>query len=578
MSQKERRLDKVEGSLTGRQIAMLWFQEANRYPNMFELARSLLGQPVGAFPIPTLTERVERSVESAMKGKPLPAIAQAMRRELRDVYFLFNLHQNVNAKALDQLQVWHYRGALVAERLRAMRMENAFRSLIEDMAEDVSMEMPYPLDPETAAAVDAAIKHHVTTWEQLDEDGTIETWLFDHLVKQGATELPDSAYEYHDGECTPRVNADNEAEIRACFKDEAQFERFKAGKDYSYGLADVTDEEYSAHYHRISMALQELMDSGQVEAGTLVTFETVPIPFLREAPLVDGEWLDAKVVEFARWGALLAANGYQLQDDEDAHPLSIGPILAGDGTKADVGESEALKNMAASDTARFPGRAKEIDGRRYVHFENCRAWLEREGVENVCHLLHEGMVTASWNAWVQANGGKADVAGVRVDNLCCYIESRQYHVCPQGAEAMLGHRERLLDEMRGLRRKPDRDAALCQDWKGAAEDFLAELYSFREAVASVSVKYFDGQTVLFSDVARDLDKVITDTEELVKRFNSDFGGEAGLALQINLAAVLQNAGESSTQPLACLIDLAKAEALTDLGEQQSAAKLVERYV
>ena len=60
----------------------------------------------------------------------------------------------------------------------------------------------------------------------------------------------------------------------------------------------------------------------------------------------------------------------------------------------------------------------------------------------------------------------------------------------------------------------------------------------------------------------DLDRVITDTAELANRFNSDFADEAGPVLQIDLAAVRQSAGESPTQPLACLIDLAKAEALT----------------
>ncbi|MCX5998485.1 MAG: hypothetical protein NTU41_02540 [Chloroflexi bacterium] len=319
------------------------------------------------------------------------------------------------------------------------------------------------------------------------------------------------------------------------------------------------------------------MDSGQVQAGTLVSFETVPIPFLREAPLVDGQWVDAKVVELAQWGGLLLANGYHVQEDEDAHPLSITRVLAGDGTKADVGEIQALHKVAADDLAAFPGRAKEVDGRRYVNFEDCCAWWERKGIGDVCHELHEGLVTAAWNAWVQVHAAQG-IAGVLADNLCCYIGSRHYHVCPDGAETVLGHRDRLLDEMRGLRRKPDRDAALRQDWKDAAEGFLAELYSFREAVASVSVRYFDGQAVLFSDVARDLDKVIEDTEDLATRFNSDVSDEECQALRIDLAAVRQNAGKSPTQPLACLVDLAKAEALTDLGEQPSAAKLVERYV
>ena len=62
--------------------------------------------------------------------------------------------------------------------------------------------------------------------------------------------------------------------MRACFRDEAQFERFRAGEDFTNGLADITDVEYSAHYHEMVMALQALVDSGQVQAGTVARLQT----------------------------------------------------------------------------------------------------------------------------------------------------------------------------------------------------------------------------------------------------------------------------------------------------------------
>ena len=37
--------------------------------------------------------------------------------------------------------------------------------------------------------------------------------------------------------------------MRACFRDNVQFERFRAGEDN--GLANINDAEYSAHYDRI---------------------------------------------------------------------------------------------------------------------------------------------------------------------------------------------------------------------------------------------------------------------------------------------------------------------------------------
>ena len=52
----------------------------------------------------------------------------------------------------------------------------------------------------------------------------------------------------------PIINNENEKEVRACFSDDEQFELFRSGKDYSYGLASITDAEYKAHYDQMSSA------------------------------------------------------------------------------------------------------------------------------------------------------------------------------------------------------------------------------------------------------------------------------------------------------------------------------------
>jgi len=63
-------------------------------------------------------------------------------------------------------------------------------------------------------------------------------------------------------------------------------------------------------------ALRELVNSGQVQAGAIVHLETIPIPFLRDAPLIDGQWLDRRLAELAEWGMLLQSKGYHPQDKE----------------------------------------------------------------------------------------------------------------------------------------------------------------------------------------------------------------------------------------------------------------------
>jgi hypothetical protein len=170
------------------------------------------------------------------------------------------------------------------------------------------------------------------------------------------------------------------------------------------------------------------------------------------------------------------------------------------------------------------------------------------------------------------------VAGVPVESLTCHVERCHYQVCPDGPEDVLKHRRELLDGMRVCESKPERESELRQDWKDAAEAFLTELYSFREGLGSASGKYFDGQPVLFTDAARDLDKVIREAEELAGRFNSDFAKEADKGLQINLETLRPAPGKNIAQPVAFLVDLAKAEALYQLGEQPAAMELVERYL
>ncbi len=185
-----------------------------------------------------------------------------MRRAVRDVFFLFHLHQQVNTKVMLEQRAWNLLLAVLTERLLTMVEEHYSARRGRYIAERVSMEMPYPLDSQTAATVQAAIQHHVTTWEQLEDGETIQGWLLDHLINQGATQLPYEYYEFSDGRYRPGVNEANEKKVRACFRDEAQFERFRSGEDYSNGLADITDAEFNAHYDRMVAALHGLVDSG----------------------------------------------------------------------------------------------------------------------------------------------------------------------------------------------------------------------------------------------------------------------------------------------------------------------------
>ena len=135
--------------------------------------------------------------------------------------------------------------------------------------------------------------------------------------------FPFDAYDTKDGKYYPTINDQNEKEVRACFSTDEQFELFRSGEDYTFGLASITDAEYNEHYDGVVSVIQQLIDNGQVKKGTTVFLDSVPIPFLKEAPLVDGEWIDGKVLELAEMGAMLQSRGYQLKEDDNQNILAM---------------------------------------------------------------------------------------------------------------------------------------------------------------------------------------------------------------------------------------------------------------
>jgi hypothetical protein len=135
--------------------------------------------------------------------------------------------------------------------------------------------------------------------------------------------------------------------LQACFRDEAQFGRFSAGEAFSNGLANINDAEYSAHYHRMVMASRALVNSGQVQSGTVARLETVPVPFLRKVPLLEGAWLDRHVAELAEYGSLLHIKGYEASEDQDEHPLVSVQFISHDGKEVDQVVHDKLFQSAA---------------------------------------------------------------------------------------------------------------------------------------------------------------------------------------------------------------------------------------
>ena len=194
--------------------------------------------------------------------------------------------------------------------------------------------------------------------------------------------------------------------------------------------------------------------------------------------------------------------------------------------------------------------------------------------------MKSGIVTASWNQWVnnQEGQGQAVLGGIPVGNLHDYVDQFSYYSCQGDIEEHLQKRLKFLESLRIFRNKPERQDKLMQTWKQAVSTSLGELYAFKQAVSCISRSYFDDHQILFPDYQRALTELITCYEENVKSFNDSIANGIKSCEPLNLEEMRHISSQLVNQHLSSLVDHAKCEALDCLGEEEEATKIAERYI
>ena len=105
--------------------------------------------------------------------------------------FLFFLHQQVNGKLYTEERYFWTRCKLLIVELKSLLREQALDRQTRWNATRVALNMPYPVDVETAAAIEAAKQHYVMTWEMLEESDDIGQWLIESFHAEGKTARTD---------------------------------------------------------------------------------------------------------------------------------------------------------------------------------------------------------------------------------------------------------------------------------------------------------------------------------------------------------------------------------------------------
>ena len=522
MTNRKRRVEKLETGLTPAQAILLWLHEAHSFHGIKEYARDPSDKPDSEAPIDKLTTQVADAVKQILKGQPREEINKAVRKVYRDVLFLFFLHQQVNGKLLTEERYYWTKWQLLNNELYSLLKEQALYRQMRWNRIKVGLEMPYPLDAETAAAFEAAKQHHVMTWEMLEESGDIGQWVTESFLPEGKTALPDGAYGLTSQTTTFYSKVPTQDEVRELFEDVEEFRKFLDGGDYSYGLADVPDAEYDAPYEAIGSALK-----GVAQQGFVVELQAVPHQFLREAPLVDRDWIDRYILEPAEWGARLVEKGFLTEERDDNHPLAWQRIIDHE-TKSEANAAVTMKlwQQTRKHLAGFPGRTRVIDERQYPSFADYLKWRGMCNKGDLKSGMCTGLVVFQWNQLVEAQEGEdvATLTGVKVGKLSRYLDGYRYGLCQNACELVeeMGRRESPLESLwvgKPESGDDERFRGRVERWKGLALGFLPEIYTLRKAFDTINQRYFDRQQPLFPAVFEGFDQLLALAEKSVGIYN-----------------------------------------------------------
>jgi hypothetical protein len=532
----------------------------------------------------------------AMRGWHPEEVEKAVRQARRDALYLLHLQHSLNCRVLEREEQWRLTQQLLRELIIAqLDMELAVDRLWQ--ARRRVSAQPYPLDATLAASVKGAISNAVETWASLDELETISEFVTDHLIQQGHRGLPFGAYTWRDdpdGTRHPRFQRPGEAEIRACFADEAAWEAFRSGSDYTRGLADVPDAVVLEQAQCVGTALHALIDSGAVQAGAVLRLDQVPMLFLQATPLLDGCWLDREVLALAEWRVELQRLGYGESGRLDEHPCAL------DGFVPPTGQEDAslaLLAEARTRLAAFPGRTRTTNACVHVHVDDYQRWRDRRLKQ--LPAPEPGIVVASFNAWAEAQGGDghARVAGVPVGPLRCWAQDEPIAVVEaEQAMQLQANRRALLEQLRpadGV--DPEHDAAgrlgRAHRFRAVLVEYLCELYANRDAFAAIAHRYLGPVDPLYPESREGLNGFIDAAEEMTESFNRVLApqldtlsrlhaDEPGTprTWRIDLAQVLGRSEVIRALDERFFLDHARAETLDNIGRGREGQALMAQYL
>ena len=464
MSSRGKSIEDLEDCLSPTDIVLRELQRMARFRSTAEYFASL--KPP-APPLNRLTRQARRAVEKSRRGLPRKAIDEHAHEAVREVLFLWR----VFLKLSDRIE----QGLLMAELSINLLYSELRRLCVHYELSSATSWFAYPLDPHTVAAVEAAVANQVRSWASLSDPRTFREWAF-------------------------------------------QERQPKEADDKSRATAPRT----------LKRELRRLVRSKEVSAGKLVSLPAVPIPFLRNAPLIDGRWIDAAVLELAEFGVLLKDRGWTLQTSDDSHPLAL-QVFA---RAAPEGESSPIDDaswhdarQAATDRVRsYRGRRRVISRRSYIELSLYQRWRARTLGARLDASTEHGFAVSSWNDWLKSQGGAVALAGCWVEPIKPLEDPEVWSVHDsRTARRLQTYRTMLLGDLRFLALDgSESDAAeeARSRWRRLAEDAVTAAEGVAAAAESISAAHFRGHEMVLTECSGYLDICRAKLRKLVRSFDA----------------------------------------------------------
>jgi len=504
-----RRLDKIEDSLTPGEVIASWIEEVNQFDTTDDYMKFVVER--GGAPWSALEDRVRKGAENRSKAGGKAPSPESVRQCLSEACFERRLVVEMNTK----VESLSYFAGLASYAIRgilgAVSQAVFYKIQVREMLRS-SVRRSYGLDSSTAAAFVAAMARHLTG----SDDFT--TYLKRCVLRDSRAKAKDRAYQDLDA------------------------------------------------------AVRNLCDRYPLN-GFSVDLGVTPIAMLRNAPLVDGEWVDQVAIELAEFAKLLRARGMKIEPGEVSY-FATAKALAQE-------QIAAVRAEVVARLSRFPGRTKQIGGRRYLHLDDYRAWPERKAGGSL--PVRRGVITWAWNNLVVSppDGAAAEIAGIRVGVLG--VLGKDDGRTSSGGQP---HNLPALHPLVTILRAHVGLAGALPIAASFISSLLIDRRAIEIAAERLGTRYFQGRQILFKITAKELKELLEKARSFANIYDEvaeavedvAFGFEGWRHLKIDFAEIEKAAQQQASDVVSEVVASSKMKMFFDFGETGKAFKVLEELL